>query len=61
MPIGEYAQSCLGRERMFQYGSKKNNTEMVLIRLNYAVELRYGVLVDIAVAAGSRWHGAGDL
>lgn len=49
IPIGEYAQSCLGRERMFEYGSKKNNTEVILIRLNYAVELRYGVLVDIAL------------
>jgi nucleoside-diphosphate-sugar epimerase len=47
--IGEYAQSCLGRERMFQYGSNKNNTKVTLIRLNYSVELRYGVLVDIAV------------
>jgi hypothetical protein len=48
-PVGEYAQSCLGRERMFEYGSRKNNTPVVLIRLNYAVELRYGVLVDIAL------------
>jgi len=48
MPVGEYAQSCLGRERMFEYGSKKNNTPVALIRLNYSVELRYGVLVDIA-------------
>jgi nucleoside-diphosphate-sugar epimerase len=47
-PVGEYAQSCLGRERMFEYGSKKNNTPVALIRLNYSVELRYGVLVDIA-------------
>lgn len=47
-PVGEYAQSCLGRERMFEYGSKKNNTPTTLIRLNYAVEPRYGVLVDIA-------------
>lgn len=47
-PIGEYAQSCLGRERLFEYGSLKNKTPVVLIRLNYAVELRYGVLVDIA-------------
>lgn len=47
-PVGEYAQSCLGRERMFEYGSKKNNTPVSLIRLNYSVELRYGVLVDIA-------------
>ncbi|MDT0650639.1 NAD-dependent epimerase/dehydratase family protein [Autumnicola edwardsiae] len=48
VPVGEYAQSCLGRERMFEYGSKKNNTPVALIRLNYAVEPRYGVLVDIA-------------
>lgn len=47
--IGEYAQSCLGRERMFEYGSLKNKTEVTLIRLNYSVEMRYGVLVDIAV------------
>jgi len=47
--IGEYAQSCLGRERMFEYGSIKNKTEVMLIRLNYSVEMRYGVLVDIAV------------
>jgi len=47
-PVGEYAQSCLGRERMFEFGSKKYQTEVCLIRLNYSVELRYGVLVDIA-------------
>lgn len=47
--IGEYAQSCLGRERMFEYGSNKNKTKVTLIRLNYSVELRYGVLVDIAL------------
>lgn len=47
-PVGEYAQSCLGRERMFEYGSRKNGTPVSLIRLNYAVEPRYGVLVDIA-------------
>ncbi len=47
-PVGEYAQSCLGRERMFEYGSRKYNTPVALIRLNYAVEPRYGVLVDIA-------------
>lgn len=47
-PVGEYAQSCLGRERMFEYGSIKNHTPVTLIRLNYAVEPRYGVLVDIA-------------
>ncbi len=47
--IGEYAQSCLGRERMFEYGSNKNKTKVTLVRLNYSVELRYGVLVDIAL------------
>ena len=47
-PVGEYAQSCLGRERLFEYGSIKNGTPVILIRLNYAVEMRYGVLVDIA-------------
>jgi hypothetical protein len=46
--IGEYAQSCLGRERMFEYGSMKYGTPIALIRLNYSVEMRYGVLVDIA-------------
>lgn len=49
VPVGEYAQSCLGRERMFEYSSKKYQTKTCLIRLNYSVELRYGVLVDIAM------------
>jgi len=48
-PAGEYAQSCLGRERMFEFISNKYNTPVSIIRLNYAVELRYGVLVDIAL------------
>lgn len=47
-PLGEYAQSCLGRERMFEYGSNVHQTKVCLIRLNYSVELRYGVLLDIA-------------
>lgn len=47
-PIGEYAQSCLGRERMFEFGSTSHDAPVVLIRLNYAVEMRYGVLADIA-------------
>ncbi|HAM09483.1 MAG: epimerase [Bacteroidetes bacterium GWE2_41_25] len=47
--IGEYAQSCLGRERMFEFGSIRNKTKTALIRLNYSVEMRYGVLVDIAL------------
>jgi len=47
-PQGEYAMSCLGRERMFEYFSRKFQTPMAVIRLNYATELRYGVLVDLA-------------
>ncbi|MGA2480330.1 MAG: NAD(P)-dependent oxidoreductase [Spirochaetia bacterium] len=47
-PVGEYAWSVLGRERIFQYFCSANQTPGVLIRLNYACELRYGVLVDIA-------------
>ncbi len=47
-PVGEYAQSALGRERMFEYGSRKYGTPVAILRLNYAVETRYGVLVDIA-------------
>lgn len=46
-PVGEYAQSCLGRERVFQYFARENDTPTCLLRLNYAIELRYGVLVDI--------------
>ena len=53
-PVGEYAQSCLGRERMFEYGSLKHGTPVILIRLNYAVEMRYGVLVDIAQKVKNR-------
>ncbi len=48
-PVGEYGQSCLGRDRMFQFISKKEKTPVAIIRLNYAVEMRYGVLVDIAL------------
>lgn len=47
-PIGEYAQSVLGRERIFEYFSRQFNTPGVLLRLSYAVELRYGVLLDVA-------------
>ena len=46
-PIGEYAQSALGRERLFEYVSRTYGTPVVLLRLNYANELRYGVLLDI--------------
>jgi nucleoside-diphosphate-sugar epimerase len=47
-PVGEYAQSCLGRERIFEFYSKKFKTPCLIFRLNYAIDLRYGVLVDIA-------------
>lgn len=47
-PIGEYAQSCLGRERMFQYFSALNNTPVLIYRLNYANDVTYGVLHEIA-------------
>jgi nucleoside-diphosphate-sugar epimerase len=47
-PVGEYAQSCLGRERVVEYASHERGTRVLLFRLNYAVDLRYGTLVDIA-------------
>lgn len=47
-PVGEYAQSALGRERMFEYFSQRYGTPVTILRLNYANELRYGVLHDIA-------------
>jgi hypothetical protein len=53
-PVGEYAQSALGRERMFENGSMRWGTRVALLRLNYAVELRYGVLVDIGRAVFER-------
>lgn len=46
-PVGEYAQSALGRERIFQYFANVHGTRTLIYRLNYAVDLRYGVLVDI--------------
>ena len=46
-PVGEYANSCVGRERAFEYGSRRWGTLGRLIRLNYAIDLRYGVLLDI--------------
>ena len=47
-PIGEYGQSALGRERVYEFFSKALDTPAVLFRLNYAVELRYGILLDVA-------------
>lgn len=49
-PIGEYAQSCLGRERVFEYFSRKNGTPLLNYRLNYAIDLRYGILLEVASA-----------
>ncbi|MEP6846263.1 MAG: epimerase, partial [Panacibacter sp.] len=49
-PIGEYGQSCLGRERIFQYFSAKNNTPILIYRLNYANDVTYGVLLEVARA-----------
>jgi nucleoside-diphosphate-sugar epimerase len=54
-PVGEYAQSVLGRERIASYFARQVGTAMLLLRLNYAVELRYGVLLDIAQKV---WTGA---
>jgi nucleoside-diphosphate-sugar epimerase len=48
-PVGDYAVSCLGRERAFLEASERHRTPLSLIRLNYSVDLRYGVLVDLAV------------
>jgi nucleoside-diphosphate-sugar epimerase len=48
MPVGEYAQSCLGRERVVEYVSREAGLRALMFRLNYAVDLRYGTLVDVA-------------
>lgn len=47
-PVGEYAQSTLARERMFEHASVTQGTPVAMFRLNYAIDLRYGVLYDIA-------------
>jgi nucleoside-diphosphate-sugar epimerase len=48
-PIGEYASSALARERVFEFYSGRNGTPVAIIRLNYAIDLRYGVLADIGL------------
>ncbi|MBI5095613.1 MAG: NAD(P)-dependent oxidoreductase [Candidatus Hydrogenedentes bacterium] len=53
-PVGEYAMSCLGRERMFDYASHELGAKVVHYRLNYAAELRYGVMLDVAARV---WEG----
>jgi nucleoside-diphosphate-sugar epimerase len=47
-PVGEYAMSCVGRERIFEYFSSRDKIPVCLLRINYASELRYGVLLDMA-------------
>src|SRR5512147_3211515 len=47
-PPGDYATSCVGRERMFEYFSARHSTPGRLFRLNYAIDMRYGVLHDVA-------------
>ena len=49
-PVGEYGQSCLGRERVFEHFSNTYKTPLLIYRLNYANDLRYGVLMEIAKA-----------
>lgn len=53
-PVGEYAYAAVGRERVFDYFARATNTPVAMIRLNYATDLHYGVLTDLAckVAAG---------
>jgi len=47
-PVGEYAQTCVGRERVFEHASRERGTRSLFFRLFYAVDLRYGTLVDLA-------------
>lgn len=49
-PVGEYGQSALGRERVFTHFSHKYRTPLLHLRLNYAIDLRYGVLLEVAKA-----------
>jgi nucleoside-diphosphate-sugar epimerase len=49
-PVGEYAMSCLGRERVLEDATQTTGSPLSIVRLNYAVEMRYGVLVDLAAA-----------
>ena len=53
-PPGDYANSCVGRERVFSHYAKANGTPMLMFRLSYAIDLRYGVLADVA---GKVWRG----
>jgi nucleoside-diphosphate-sugar epimerase len=46
-PVGDYAASCVGRERVFEFAAAEWGSKCAIVRLNYAIDLRYGVLVDI--------------
>lgn len=48
-PVGEYAQTCVGRERIFEHAAATQATRVAIVRLNYAIALRYGVLTDLAI------------
>lgn len=47
-PPGDYATSCVGREKAFEYGSLTHGTKVKILRLEYAIDMRYGVLHDVA-------------
>ena len=53
-PLGEYAQTSRGRERMFDYFSRTQGVRIAMLRLNYAIDLRYGVLLDIGLKVFER-------
>jgi nucleoside-diphosphate-sugar epimerase len=53
-PIGEYAASCVGRERIFELAADRAGTRVAIVRLNYAIDLRYGVLTDLATKVVAR-------
>lgn len=53
-PVGEYAQSCVGRERVLEHYALTRGARVAIVRLNYAIDLRYGVLSDIALKV---WRG----
>ena len=59
-PTGEYAMSTMGRERVFEYFSREFNISLAQLRLNYATELRYGVLLDIALLRKVKWLEPGE-
>ncbi len=48
-PVGEYAETCVGRERVFEHFAATRGTKVAVVRLNYAIALRYGVLTDLAL------------